>query len=142
MEVIKHENQYNIIDWFKKVVVENYANFEGRARRSEYWYYTLANILITVSMIVVGSIIIGVFELEVLAPFFAGIYILIYLALFIPSLAVAVRRLHDTGKSGWFMLLGLIPFGGIVLLVFYIQDSDFGTNKWGKNPKEISENVM
>ncbi len=136
METIKKESEYNIIDWFKKVVFENYANFEGRARRSEYWYYTLANVLILLSILLVGTLIIGGLELEALSPLIGGLYILVTLALIIPSLAVAVRRLHDTGKSGWLLLIGLIPFGGIVLLVFYAQDSDINTNKWGPNPKE------
>lgn len=136
METIKKESEYNIIDWFKKVVFENYANFEGRARRSEYWYYTLANVLILLSILLVGTLIIGGLEIEALSPLIGGLYILVTLALIIPSLAVAVRRLHDTGKSGWLLLIGLIPFGGIVLLVFYAQDSDINTNKWGPNPKE------
>ena len=142
MEVIKSENQYNMIDWLKKVVIKNYANFEGRARRSEYWYYTLANILIVLPIFIVGIVLIGFLELEFLAPVFSGILLLIYLTLFIPSLAVAVRRLHDTGKSGWALLLGLIPFGGIVLIVFFILDSDHGDNKWGRNPKQTFENDM
>ena len=142
MEVIKSENQYNMIDWLKKVVIKNYANFEGRARRSEYWYYTLANILIVLPIFIIGIVLIGFLELEFLAPVFSGILLLIYLTLFIPSLAVAVRRLHDTGKSGWALLLGLIPFGGIVLIVFFILDSDHGDNKWGRNPKQTFENDM
>lgn len=136
MEIIKNESQYNIIDWFKKVVLENYVNFEGRARRSEYWYYTLAQILLIISVLILGSIFIGAFELEMLTPIFGGLYVLLTFGLLLPSLGVAVRRLHDTGKSGWFILLGLIPFGGLILLVFYLQDSDLGHNKWGPNPKQ------
>ena len=136
MEIIKNESQYNIIDWFKKVVLENYVNFEGRARRSEYWYYTLAQILLIISVLILGSIFIGAFELEMLTPIFGGLYVLLTFGLLLPSLGVAVRRLHDTGRSGWFILLGLIPFGGLILLVFYIQDSDLSHNKWGPNPKQ------
>ncbi|WP_445159199.1 DUF805 domain-containing protein [Mesohalobacter salilacus] len=136
MEIIKNESQYNIIDWFKKVVLENYVNFEGRARRSEYWYYTLAQILLIISVLILGSIFIGAFELEMLTPIFGGLYVLLTFGLLLPSLGVAVRRLHDTGKSGWFILLGLVPFGGLILLVFYLQDSDLGHNKWGPNPKQ------
>ncbi|RRO25179.1 DUF805 domain-containing protein [Flavobacteriaceae bacterium 14752] len=124
------------MDWFKKVVLENYVNFEGRARRSEYWYYTLAQILLIISVLILGSIFIGAFELEMLTPIFGGLYVLLTFGLLLPSLGVAVRRLHDTGKSGWFILLGLVPFGGLILLVFYLQDSDLGHNKWGPNPKQ------
>jgi len=136
MKTIKKQSEYNIIDWFKKVVYDNYFNFEGRARRSEYWYYTLAQLLLILSVLFLGVIFIGALELEMLSPVFGGLYILLTFGLLLPSLAVAVRRLHDTGKSGWLLLIGLIPFGGIVLLVFYAQDSDPGDNKWGPNPKQ------
>ena len=107
-------------DAVKSVVVENYANFNGRARRSEYWYFTLASFI--------AGFIGG------LLPF---ISILLSLALFIPSLAVSVRRLHDIGKSGWMYLFILIPVvGAIILLVWFCQDSQPGENKWGANPKE------
>ena len=70
----------------------------------------------------------------------AGVLVLAGLILFLPSLALAVRRLHDTGKSGWWYLIGVIPIvsyiGGLVLLVFYCTDGEAGTNKWGPNPKE------
>jgi uncharacterized membrane protein YhaH (DUF805 family) len=139
MKVIKDESNYSMIDWFKKVVLDNYFNFEGRARRSEYWYYVLAQFLLIISVLISGALVIGGFELEMLSPIFGGLYILLTFGLLLPSLAVAVRRLHDTGKSGWFLLLGLIPFfGSIILIVFYATDSDPGENKWGSNPKENS----
>ena len=110
------------VDAVKSVVVENYANFKGRARRSEYWYYTLASFI--------AGFICGLLPI----PF---ISMLLSLALFIPSLAVSVRRLHDIGKSGWTYLLILIPIvGAIILLVWFCQDSQPGENKWGANPKE------
>jgi uncharacterized membrane protein YhaH (DUF805 family) len=137
MEIEKNESEYNMIDWFKKVVFKNYANFEGRARRSEYWYFTLISVILVLLYFAIGIIFVGFIEIEALAPILSGLAILTYLGLLIPSLAVAVRRLHDTGKSGWFFLIGFVPFGGIVLIVFYATDGDPGTNKWGANPKEI-----
>jgi len=106
-------------------VLTQYATFSGRARRSEYWYFYLAYVLAAV----VAAIIDAMLDVT-----FVGI--VLTLALVIPSLAVAVRRLHDVGKSGWWLLIGLIPFvGAIVLLVFSCQDSQPGTNKWGPSPK-------
>ena len=92
-----------MIDWYKKVVFENYANFKGRARRSEYWYYTLATIIISIIL----SILDGVLGLKLGPAKSSGVLCSIYaLAVFIPGLAVAVRRLHDIGKSGK-LLLGM-----------------------------------
>ena len=109
-------------DAVKSVVVENYANFNGRARRSEYWYYTLASFI--------AGFICGLLSIPFIAP-------LLSLVLFIPGLAVSVRRLHDIGKSGWMYLLILIPLvGAIILLIWFCQDSQPGENKWGANPKE------
>ncbi|MBP3669670.1 MAG: DUF805 domain-containing protein [Bacteroides sp.] len=92
----------------------------GRARRSEFWYWTLANLLIG---IVLGWI-----------PF---IGILISIALFIPSIAVGIRRLHDIGKSGWWYLLILLPLVNLVLIYFFILDSQPGENQYGPNPKGV-----
>ena len=141
MQTNKLEADYNMLDWWKKVVLDNYANFEGRARRSEYWYFVLMNIVIMIVPII--FIMINATSDNGEGPlFFLGIGIIgvVGLALFLPSLAVAVRRLHDTGKSGWWYLIGIIPIvsyiGGLVLFVFYLSDSQAGNNKWGPNPKE------
>ncbi len=141
MQINKLEADYNMLDWWKKVVFDNYANFEGRARRSEYWYFILMNLLIFIIPAIVMVAGIGnnggegsLFYLG------AGVLVLAGLVLFVPSLALAVRRLHDTGKSGWWYLIGVIPvvsyIGGLVLLVFYCTDGEAGSNKWGPNPKE------
>ncbi len=120
-----------------KSVFNKYTDFTGRARRSEYWYWQLFNFI--VAMILYVPMIIGAAtENEAIAiPF--GILMLLYiLATIIPSLAVIVRRLHDTGRSGWFYFMGLIPFiGGIILLIFCVEDSKHGANQWGPNPKGI-----
>lgn len=109
-------------------VLTQYAGFTGRARRSEYWYWTLAYVIAYVIALVVDSLI-GF-------PLFA---IIVALGALVPSIAVGVRRLHDTDKNGWFILLGLIPIiGGIVLIVFYATDSG-PDNQYGPNPKGVSD---
>ena len=110
-------------------VLGQYAGFSGRARRSEFWYWYL---LLVIAAAVVG--VVGVASLsaaEVLA-------VVLLLATALPSLAVAVRRLHDIGSSGWWVLIAPIPFGGIVLLVFYLRESDPGPNQYGAAPEELS----
>lgn len=138
MQTNKLEENYNMLDWWKKVVFDNYANFEGRARRSEYWYFGLMNLLLLIVPIII--MFTGIESGGTLYYIGLVLVVLAGLVLFIPSLAVAVRRLHDTGKSGWWYLIGVIPIvsyiGGIVLLVFYCSDSQAGSNKWGPNPKE------
>ncbi len=111
-----------------KTVVGKYADFSGRARRSEYWFWTLA--------LFIGYIVLVI--LAAVAKPLAFLAFIFYLAVLVPSLAVGARRLHDTGKSAWLLLLGLIPFvGGIVLLVFFVQDSAPGDNEHGPNPKGL-----
>lgn len=111
--------------WYLEVL-KKYAVFSGRARRKEYWLFFLFNIIIT---FVLGFI-------EGLAGS-AGVLASIYgLAVMIPGIAVSVRRLHDTSRSGWWLLIGLIPLlGAIVLLVFMVQDSQPDENQYGANPK-------
>ncbi len=129
-----------MIDWYKKVVLENYANFNGRARRSEYWYYTLVNIII----LIIASILDNALGLTLGALPYGAFYCLYGLAVFIPGLAVAVRRLHDVNKSGWFLLIALIPLvGAIWLLVLFCTEGTKGENQYGADPKgnfdEISQ---
>ena len=112
--------------WFIKVITQHYADFSGRARRKEYWMYTLFYLIF--------SFVAGFLDGILTTNFISPLYIL---ALFIPNLAVAVRRLHDTGRSGWWLLFGLVPIiGTIVILIFYLQNSSPGENQYGPNPKE------
>ena len=114
-----------------KTVFSKYADFTGRARRSEYWYFTLFNVL--VSMILGGLSRSGDSSLNI----FTMLSSLYSLAVLIPGLAVCCRRLHDIGRSGWWVLIALIPLvGAIILIVWYCRDSQPGVNDYGPNPKE------
>jgi uncharacterized membrane protein YhaH (DUF805 family) len=120
------------MNWFLIAVKQKYADFSGRARRSEYWYFLLFYMLVLIALSVV-DVVLGWFSSDAGVGVLSGIYTL---ALLIPSLSVSVRRLHDTDRSGWWLLIGLLPLiGGIVLLVFFVQDSQAGANRFGPNPK-------
>lgn len=115
------------MNWYLDVL-KKYADFNGRARRTEFWMFALFNLIAYIVLALIGRVI-G----------FSALPLLYGLAVLLPSLAVAVRRLHDTGRSGWMILLGLIPcIGGIVLLVFYCGDSQPGDNEHGTNPKLVA----
>lgn len=132
-----------MIEWYKKVVFENYANFNGRARRSEYWYFTLVQFLILISFVILGAVI-GSFFDSALVGLFVGyvVFALYSFATFLPTLAVVVRRLHDVGKSGWFYFIALVPFiGGIWLLVLMCTEGDSGSNDYGSDPKSSIEEI-
>lgn len=106
-------------------VLKKYAVFGGRARRTEYWMFTLFNVVISVVLFLIGRAI----DFTLLQSLYA-------LAVLLPSLGVAVRRLHDTGRSGWWVLIGLVPFlGAIVLLVFFCIEGQSADNEYGANPK-------
>tara|TARA_R110000751_G_scaffold120241_3_gene220870 strand:+ start:2116 stop:2526 length:411 start_codon:yes stop_codon:yes gene_type:complete len=118
--------------WYLKVVRDNYANFNGRARREEYWMFVLFNLIFIIAIAMVSGVLAGLFD----APAFMGLYMIYALGVLIPSLAVAVRRLHDVGKSGWFYLIGLIPIiGSIWLIVLFVTEGERGTNQYGPDPK-------
>ncbi|UCQ26610.1 DUF805 domain-containing protein [Edwardsiella tarda] len=120
------------MSWYLEVL-KKYAVFNGRARRQEYWNFALFNLIISITLAVI-DIVTGNFSQEVGIGLLGGIYALV---LFIPSIAVLVRRLHDIGRSGWWFLIILVPLiGAIVLLVFTVQDSKPGQNQYGVNPKE------
>ena len=128
-------------EYFFEGIGNHYAKFDGRARRSEFWYFVLGSLVYYLIGWVAITIVVSVLsaiKLGALASLIGGIlYLLLYLPLLVPSIAVAIRRLQDTGKSGWLILLSLIPFGGIVLLIFYVQDSTPGSNQYGPNPKGL-----
>ena len=120
-----------MFDWYYKVIL-NYTNFSGRARRQEYWYFTLINALISIA-ITFADALMGTYNPALGAGFFGIIY---GLAVFIPTLAVTFRRLHDTGRSGWWLLILIVPLlGALIMLVFLLLDSNSGPNRYGENPK-------
>ena len=112
--------------------LKKYADFTGRARRKEFWMYVLLNI----GIIIVTSILDGMAGMSGnIGGVYGPITAIAALGLLIPSIAVSVRRLHDTDRSGWWLLLAFVPFiGGLVLLVFYILEGTRGTNRFGTDP--------
>lgn len=116
-------------------VLKKYTVFQGRARRKEYWMFTLFSFLIYIALATIDGI------LGMGGEGGAGLFTMLYsLAVLLPSLAVAIRRLHDTGRSGWWLLISLVPIvGGIVLLVFLVLDSQPVSNQYGPNPKEAGD---
>ena len=105
-----------------KICLNKYATFKGRARRSEYWWWYLAMVLLNIIVYFIGS---------------TGLSYIVSLAFIIPNLAVAMRRLHDIGKSGWFILIGLIPLiGAIILIVWFCQQGENQANAYGENPRK------
>ena len=122
------------MNWYSKVL-KQYTDFSGRARRKEYWMFALFNIIFAFAAMILDNVL-GI-AMEKIG--YGPIYIIYGLAVLLPGLAVAVRRLHDVGKSGWMLLIVLIPLiGAIWLLVLLCTDGQPGSNKWGENPKEIS----
>jgi uncharacterized membrane protein YhaH (DUF805 family) len=112
-------------------VLSQYAGFSGRARRSEFWYWALFQVVIGVIAWMLDRAVFNV-------AYVSWFGVVVSLALLLPSLAVAVRRLHDTGRRGWWILIVLVPVvGSIILLVFYVQDSQ-PDNQYGRSPKAVT----
>lgn len=117
-------------------VLKKYTVFSGRARRKEYWMFALWNAIITLALYAISGVTKGS-----VGVIFSLIALLYALAVLLPSLGVFVRRMHDTGRTGWWFFIGLIPVvGAIVLLVFLVQDSK-PDNQYGPNPKGISQSA-
>ncbi|MDR2709767.1 MAG: DUF805 domain-containing protein [Burkholderiales bacterium] len=113
------------MNWFLDVLKNRYAQFGGRAGRAEYWLFWLFCFIIFVVLSIIGSVFRGSTILLI-------VFFIVSLAFVVPSIAVAVRRFHDQDKSGWFVLISLIPFvGGIILLVFMAMPSTEGSNRFG-----------
>ncbi len=118
----------------------HYSKFKGRSRRSEYWWIQLFLVLTNLAVAGIDLVLMNGDVERFIANGGGGIVGLIWiLVTIVPALAVLVRRLHDTGKSGWWVLIGFVPLvGGIVLLVFTVLDSDAGGNKFGESPKALA----
>ena len=121
------------MNWYIKVL-KQYTRFNGRARRKEFWYFNLISFLISLVLAFLDTLL-----LLGLGSTDRGLLLSIYvLGTLLPSYAVTIRRLHDVGKSGWWLLIGLIPLiGSLVLLCFWLQDSEPGANRFGRNPQEL-----
>ncbi len=115
------------MNWYLEVL-KKYTVFTGRATRTEYWMFFLVNVII--------SLVLGFLDLTIIGYIYT-------LAVLLPGIGVAIRRLHDTGKSGWWLLIGLIPFlGAIVLIVFLAMDSEPGQNQYGPSVKGVTPNPV
>ena len=115
-------------------VFNKYATFKGRARRSEYWWFVLFYSLVLIA----AAILDNLFGITIEHTFYGAIYCIAALVLFLPNLAVTVRRLHDINKSGWNILWGIIPLiGSILLIVWCCQDSKAEANQYGESPKYL-----
>lgn len=115
--------------WYLEVL-RKYATFDGRAHRTEFWMFVLVNIIVSIGLNIVDAIIgtDGALGAGLLSSIYA-------LAILIPTLAVAVRRLHDIGRSGWWLLIALIPIVGfIILIVWYATKGERAANRYGPNP--------
>lgn len=120
------------MDWFVDAL-KKYAVFSGRAQRSEYWYFFLFYCLIFIPL-GIADFVTGTYNKELGFGALTGIFAI---GMLLPAVGVGVRRLHDIGRSGWWLLIGLIPLvGAIVLLVFSLRDSQPFTNGFGPNPKD------
>jgi len=121
------------VHWYLDVL-KKYAVFGGRARRKEYWLFTLFNMIIAYVLLAIDYLVGTDYGSNM-----GLLYTLYILATLLPSLAVFVRRLHDTGRSGWWFFIGFVPLvGAIILIVFMVLDSQSGSNKYGEDPKSVS----
>ena len=125
------------MSWFVEAL-KKYAVFSGRSRRKEYWFFVLFVVIISIVLSIIDSLV-GT-DRSTGVGLFGTIF---SLAILIPSIAVTVRRLHDIDRTGWWVLISLVPLiGWIVLLVFTVQDSTPGTNRYGPNPKSTDYQSM
>lgn len=113
--------------------LKRYAEFNGRSRRKEYWMF----VLLTFGLYIVAAIIDGILGLGgSVAGAYGPLMLIVALGLLVPSIAVGIRRLHDLDKSGWWLLIGLVPIvGPIVLIVFFVMEGTRGPNRFGLDPK-------
>jgi uncharacterized membrane protein YhaH (DUF805 family) len=120
--------------YYYRKVLQNYTNFSGRAQRAEYWYFYLINVLISIALIYIDMFV-GTYNSTTGVGLIQTSYALL---VFLPALAVLVRRLHDIGKSGWWVFLLLIPLIGFIwLIILLVGDSEPGDNQYGPNPKRV-----
>src|ERR687893_2971680 len=122
--------------WYLEAL-KKYAVFSGRSRRKEYWYFVLFSVIVSLVLSAIDALL-GISS-STNVGLLGGIY---GLAIIVPSIAVSVRRLHDIDRTGWWILINLVPIvGSIVLLVFYVLDGTPGQNRFGPNPKCVTARV-
>ena len=122
------------MNWYVDVL-RKYAVFSGRARRKEYWFFVLFNLLIVAGLTLVDTFV-GTYDPIREIGLLSGLY---GIGVILPSVAVGARRLHDSGRTAWWLLIGLVPvIGAIVLLIFFVLDSQLGDNESGPNPKGLT----
>ena len=122
------------MNWYLEVL-KKYAVFSGRARRKEYWFFVLFNIIIGLALTFIDFST-GLYDVEFEIGLLSSLY---SLAVLVPGIAVTIRRLHDTSRTGWWFLIAFVPIiGVIVLLVFMVFDSTPGDNQYGPNPKDAT----
>jgi uncharacterized membrane protein YhaH (DUF805 family) len=130
-DLIDNQKMEDEMNWYL-MVLKKYAQFSGRSRRKELWMFALFNMLICIVLEILGIVL----RENALGKIILGLLVIYALATLIPGVAVVIRRLHDTGRSGWWLFICLVPFvGPIILLVFYVLDSQPGANEYGPNPK-------
>jgi uncharacterized membrane protein YhaH (DUF805 family) len=122
---------------------KRYFDFQGRSSRSEYWLFYLFTLLVAIGLAIGNAVVLGVTGSQALNVMFAIAFVLFYLAVLIPSLAVSFRRLHDTGRSAWWLLIAFLPFiGALVLLYFFVLASSPGPNRFGPQPGASAEDLQ
>ncbi len=120
------------MNYFLDAITHKYTDFSGRARRAEYWMFTLIYSIIRIVLVIISLMI----ENETAYLVIRMIDAIFSLAIIIPTISITVRRLHDIGKSGyWYFISFITLIGGIWMLILLVTDSDYGTNEWGPNPK-------
>ena len=128
-----------IMDWYLKVMQNHYVDFKGRARRKEFWMFALIYFIMIVLAMVLDNMLGLNFEMDGVAMPYGYLYLFIAITHLMPYLSVSVRRLHDCDKSGWLLLLGVVPIvnliGAWVILYFYCKNGTSGENQFGLDPK-------
>ena len=117
-----------LVDAWKTVVLERFMKWDGRAGRPEFWWFALANFIVVVVLVILAQV----------SSLFYVLYVIYGLGVLLPEIGVAIRRLQDTDKSGWWILLAFVPFvGGLILLVFFCLEGTPGPNRYGEAPATI-----
>ena len=117
-----------LVDVWKTVVLQRFMKFDGRAGRPEFWWFALSNFVVVVVLVILAQA----------SVLFSVLYVIYGLGVLLPEIGVAIRRLQDTDKSGWFILLAFVPIvGGIILIVLFCLEGTPGPNRYGEAPEPV-----